>query len=91
VIGPIKGVHEILINSLYYPLILREIPNILALFENTELCCAQIRCAMCFVCNNSKTGEGIFMKFDSGVLNFIDNTPILVKTRLFNMKTATFS
>lgn len=59
-------------------------------FENTELCCAQIRCAICYVYNNSNTGEGIFMKFDPGLLNSIDNTQILVKTKLFTWKLLTF-
>jgi hypothetical protein len=90
VIGSIKGVHEILINSLYYHLILREIPNILAFFENSELCSAQIRCTMCYVCNNSNTGDGIFMKFDPGSLNCIDNTPTLVKSRLFTRRSLPF-
>jgi len=83
VIWSIKGVHEILNSSLYYHVIVRETSKILMLFENTELYSAPISCAMCYVRNNSNTGEGIIMKFDSGLLNCIDNTPILVKTKLF--------
>jgi hypothetical protein len=89
VIGSIKGVHEILINSLYYHLILREIPTILALFEKNELCSPQIRCAMFYVCSNSNRGVGIFMKFDPGLLNCIDNTNF-GKNQAFHMKIATF-